>query len=218
VSQLISKLMDIFCAPIVNRVSRQLSPMLSELRKGIQSIQTLHHRAEPPLLPLLIRSELEHIEHLPLPYLRKLTNLVIVGYCGEEVAATIPGARFLHPPLAATTEIPAATLVFLNEYHVLSLLRQVTAFPVFRGGMLLIPFAGNFIEETSLRRILHELGHIEICWIDYDRTDQSLAISGISHPEPISCTPTTVTSSCALRGRTRWLRASSTVLESGDVD
>jgi len=189
--------------------------MFFELRNDIQ---TLRRVTELPMIPLLIKGEIEHIEHLPLPYLRNLSNLIIVGYHGEDVASTLPRAKFLSPPFDETTTIPRCTLLFLSEYHVISMLRKVIAFPASRHDLMLVPFAGDFIEEVSMRRILHELGYAEICWLDYDRTDQSLVVSGISHPIPISCMPVMVTPTHTHHGGTRWLRASRVVLENCYAD
>lgn len=213
-ARLISKLMDVVCAPIVNRMRRQLASEFLELRNDIQSLRRL---VELPFPASLIKGELEHIEHLPLPYLRNLVNLVIVGYHSEDVARILPEAQFMCPPFVAVAAVFESNLLFLNEYHAMSLLRQIAALPVSRNTIILVPFTGAFVEEKTLRGSLHELGYAEICWLDYDRTSQTLAVSGISHPEPISCMPIMVTPSHCPRGDGRWLRASRVVLEnSGD--
>ncbi|OQA34038.1 MAG: hypothetical protein BWY57_00781 [Betaproteobacteria bacterium ADurb.Bin341] len=162
---------------------------------------------EPAILPLVLKNEIEHLQQLPLPFLQKQEYSVFIGYSSNELGDIIEGSRCLIPPIRNESGLSGNCLVFLDEYHFVSLIRELpTLFtPVRR--TILLPFRGDYLPERRLRQILHQLGFPEIFIMDYERLSNTCFTSGISHPIPVSSLPLMLSQVKKSDATTRWLVA-----------
>lgn len=198
----ISKLMNALCRPLVKRVSGEL-----RLHHD-QQFATLRRSLEPAVLPLVLKSEIQHMQQLPLIFLKEQKSLVFVGFGGYELSKPFNDARCIVPPVREESQLTGDCLVFLDEHHFLSMIRTLHTLLIPVRRIIMLPLQGSCMEEAELRRILHQLGFPEIFLMDYERISDSYVISGISHPVPVTALPMMIRPPNELKGETRWLVAS----------
>lgn len=198
----ISKLVNALCQPLVKRISAELRPHHEE------QIAALRRSIEPPALPLILRNEIEHMQQLPMAFLQKHANLVFIGYGCMDLSGVFANSRCLTPSITDESSLSSDCLVFLDEYHLISLIRGLpTLFTPVRKAIL-FPFYGDYLADAAIRQILHFSGFPEIYLIDYERISDHCSISGISHPAPVSSLPLMICPEAPSISATRWLVAS----------
>jgi hypothetical protein len=197
----ISNLMNALCRPLVRRIGAQLLPRFE------QELASMRRATEPAVLPLVLKNEIEHMQLLPLAFLREQKSLVFVGFGSGELHGVLGDSRCLIPPVRYESDLDGDCLVFLDEYHFVTLIRELpTLFiPVRRAIML--PFLGDYLPETHIRQILHQLGFPEVSVMDYERLSDTCSVSGISHPMPVSSLPILISPVAESDATTRWLVA-----------
>ena len=197
--------MNTLCRPLVRRISAELGPKQA---KDISALNQLIERSVvPTILPLVMKNEIEHMQDLPLSFLHKQERLTFVGYTCRELYADFSSAALLVPPVDCPTLLTGDSLVFLDEYHFVSLIRTL---PTMFSGIhsnILLPYRGDYLLEVQLRQLLHQLGFPEIFALDYDKLLDSYSISGVSNPTPVSSLPYMVTPITESDATTRWLIA-----------
>lgn len=200
--------MSTLCRPLVKRIGAELVPkQAQEVAVVKQSLAQLERAITPAILPLVMKNEIEHVQQLPRTFLHEQQSLSFVGYTCQELHSDFASATFLVPPVGCPTVLTGDSLVFLDEYHFVTLIRTLpTMFPNIRGNIL-FPYRGDYLPEVQLRQLLHQLGFPEIFVLDYDRLLDSYSISGVSNPVPVSSLPHMITPVAESDSTTRWLIA-----------
>lgn len=198
----ISKLVNALCQPLVKRISAELRPHHEE------QIAALRRSIEPPALPLILKNEIEHMQQLPMAFLQKHTSLVFIGYRSMDLSRAFANSHCLTPSITDESSLSSDCLIFLDEYHLISLIRELpTLFtPVRRA--ILFPCYGDYLADKAIRQILHFSGFPEIYLIDYERITDQCSISGISHPAPVTSLPLMLCPEVPPIFGARWLVAS----------
>lgn len=201
----IGKLMNTLCRPLVRRVAAELAPGHDRV---LQDIAALRRTTEPVVLPLVVKTEIEHTQQLPLSFLREQGDLVFAGFRSDTLKDHFRAARCLTPPVSDEHSLAGDCLVFLDEYHFIRTIRELpTLFgPVRR--TLMLPFRGDYLPESHVRRVLHQLGFAELFILDYTRTTDAFSISDVSHAAPVTSEPIMVSPPANTGPGTRWLVAS----------
>lgn len=198
----VSKLINTLCRPLVKRISAELRPHYE------QEIAVLRRSIESAALPLVLKNEIEHMQQLPLIFIREQKELVVIGFASNELSKFFSDSRCMVPPIHDESSLTCDCLTFLDEYHFVTMIRELpTLFSPVRQAIIL-PFRGDYLSETNLRQILHQLGFSEVFMMDYDRISDSYSICGISHPSPVSSLPIMMCPVADSDVTTRWLVAS----------
>ncbi len=200
----ISKLMNALCRPLVQRVGAELLP---HFKDELQELATMRRATEHAVLPLVLKNEIEHMQQLPLSFLREQKGLVFVGYGSGELHGALEGSRCLVPPVRNESGLGGDCLVFLDEYHFVALIRELPTLFVPVRRAIVLPFRGDYLAETRIRQILHQLGFPEVSVMDYERYSDICSISGVSHPMPVDALPVMVSPVAESDATTRWLVA-----------
>ncbi|UCV29295.1 hypothetical protein [Ferribacterium limneticum] len=197
----ISKLMNTLCRPLVRRIGAELLPHIR------QELAEMRRASESAILPLVLKNEIEHMQQLPLAFLREQKQLVFVGYCSSELSGIIDGSRCLLPPIKSESELASNCLTFLDEYHFIRLIRELPTLLVPVHSSVVLPFRGDYLPEGRIRQILHQLGFPEVLMLTYERLSESASISGVSNPMPVSSLPIMLNPVVEPDMATRWLVA-----------
>ena len=200
----ISKLMNALCQPLVRRVGAELLP---HFKQELQELQEMRRATEQAVLPLVLKNEIEHMQQLPLSFLREQKGLVFVGYGGSELQDALEGSRCLIPPVRNESGLDCDCLVFLDEYHFITLIRELPTLFVSVCRAIVLPFRGGYLTDTRVRQILHQLGFSEVLVMDYEKLSETCTVSGISHPQPADLLPFMIDPVAASDATTRWLVA-----------
>lgn len=201
----ISTLMNALCRPLVRRITAELTPYQERVLRDTAAVR---RTTDLVALPLVVKTEIEHTQQLPLSFLREQGDLAFVGFRSDTLKDHFRTARCLIPPVDDDRSLVSDCLVFLDEYHFIRTIRELpTLFsPVRR--TLMLPFCGHYLPENHVRKILHQLGFPEIFILDYIRTHDGFSISGISHAAIVSSEPIMVSPTADTFSGTRWLIAS----------
>lgn len=200
----ISKLMNALCRPLVRRIGAELAP---HFRQELQELTDMRRAMEPAILPLVLKNEIEHMQQLPLSFLHEHKSLVFVGYGCAELQNALGGSRSLTPPVRDEAELAGDCLVFLDEYHFVTLIRELPTLFVPVSHAVILPFRGDYLPTMRIRQILHLLGFPEVMVMDYVRLSEVCSVSGISHPMPVSSLPVMISPVTESDAATRWLVA-----------
>lgn len=179
----ISKLVNALCRPLVRRIGAELLPHVR------QELAEMRRATEPAILPLVLKNEIEHMQQLPLAFLREQKQLVFVGYCSSELSGIIDGSRSLPPPIKSESDLACNCLTFLDEYHFVRLIRELPTLLVPVHKSIVFPFRGDYLPEWRIRQLLHQLGFPEVFMLTYERLSEATSISGVSNPMPVSSLP-----------------------------
>lgn len=197
----ISKLMNVLCRPLVKRVCAELKPSFEEQA-------ALLRRGSPPVLPLVVKNEIEFMQELPIGLFDEHDSWVVVGFCSKELQGVINNAVCIEPPVVEESSLASMAALFLDEYHFVHLIHQLPTLFVPVRKAIVLPFRGRYLEESLLRQTLHQLGFPEIFMLDCDRLSGVRRISGVSHPAPVSADPIMISPVAEPVIGTRWLVAS----------
>lgn len=201
----ISKLMNALSRPLVRRVGAELIPHFKEV---LQELANIRREMEQAVLPLVLKNEIEFMQQLPISFLREQKSVVFVGYGSNELLTAFAGSRYLIPPVRNESGLSGDCLVFLDGYHFVALMRGFPTLLVPVRRVILLPFCDDYMADTRIRQILHQLGFPEVSVMDYERASETCTISGISHPLPVSALPVMITPVAKSDASTRWLVAS----------
>lgn len=202
----ISKLMNLLSGPIVRRVDAEVRRYHEqESRYHHQALSSLRRSIEPAVLPIVLLNEVAHLQQIPTSFIARQPDLVIIGFAARELRAVFDAARFVDPPVEDESSIAGATLLFLDEYHLIDVLRRLPTLFVPVRNAIIYPFRGDYLDETALRQILHRLGFPEISILQFERISGSVSLSGVSHPNPISSLPMMLSPIAEAESTTNWM-------------
>jgi len=204
----ISKLMNALCRPLVRRIGDELLPHFrQELLELTNELASTRRATELAVLPLVLKNEIEHMQQLPLSFLREQKSVVFVGYASGDVCGALEDSRCLIPPVRDESRLSGDCLVFLHEYYFVSLIRELPTLFVPVRCAIVLPLSENYLAEMRIRQILHQLGFPEVLVMDYEKLSETCTISGISHPLPVDSLPVMIDPVTASDATTRWLIA-----------
>lgn len=204
----ISKLMNSLCRPLVRRIGAELLPHFrQELQELAKELASMRRATELAVLPLVLKNEIEHMQQLPLPFLREQKGVVFVGYGSGELCGALEDSRCLIPPVGDESALSGDCLVFLDEYHFIALIRELPTLFVPVRRFIVLPLRGHYLAEIRIRQILHQLGFPEVSVMDYEKLSETCSISGISHPLPVDSLPIMIDPVAVSDATTRWLVA-----------
>lgn len=204
----ISKLMNALCRPLVRRIGAELLPHFrQELLELTKELASARRATELAVLPLVLKNEIEHMQQLPLSFLREQKSVVFVGYGSGGVCGAFEESRCLIPPVRDESRLSGDCVVFLDVYHFVSLIRELPTLFVPVRRAIVIPLSEDYLAEMRIRQILHQLGFPEVLVMDYEKLTETCSVSGVSHPLPVDSLPFMIDPMTASDATTRWLVA-----------
>lgn len=192
IRKIVSPILNFILEPIVCRIADRLRSPMAALDTRLDELGRI---LVPPFLPVVVKDEAQNIADLPLPLLKTLPELAIIGYHADDVATLLPGS----------TAIPAArwisgcginegvalprNLLFLDEYHFLRSMQRLYS-PLFAvSGTLIVASRFQYFPEMRCRTLLHQLGFMEILLVARNATTEELGTFSVSHAAPVTGHP-----------------------------
>ncbi|MCK9387266.1 MAG: hypothetical protein M0Q22_02580 [Sulfuritalea sp.] len=193
---LLRKIIARFIELLAERLLRDLEQCLRPSFLALHArIDELDRALVPPFLATVLKTEMQNLGSLPMPLLKGLQELTVIGYYADDLKAILPTCRvspfsdWLGAGEAIRVESPFGNLLFLDEYYFMRTMERLLPARIQIADSIIVATRFDYLPETRCRSILHQLGFMEIVLVTVDGLTGDLATWAVSHDRPVSCDP-----------------------------